>query len=461
MSDKQHISTVICGHVDSGKSSLTGFLLTKLGIVDERKLANLKAEAEKQGKSSFFYAYVTDTSKAERERGITIQCATREFFTDRYHYTIVDAPGHRDFIRSMVSGSSTCEMGVLMVPADDGFATAVRKENRKNNEVEGQSRQHALLLNLLGIKQLVICINKMDTVDYKQERFEEVKAEMLNMLARIGWPKAFLKTNVAIIPTAGFHGDNIVDKSDKMPWWNGVDVKNMNGETVHVDTLVDAFDKYACIPPRKPDAPLRIPVGGVHSIKGVGDVITGRVEQGTVKPGQSVKFIPSDGAVPCRGKVFSVEMHHKSVPAACPGDNVGLNIKGLDKKFRPKAGDVIVLENDTSIPKINSFTAQIQVLNHPGELKVGYTPVGLVRTARSAIRMTAINWKKGKSTNGTKVESPATLVQGDMAEVVFAPGPSTPMVVEPFTSCDGLGRLAVLEGHSVVMLGRIMAVNSA
>lgn len=459
MADKQHISVAITGHVDSGKSSMTGYLLTKLGIIDERKLAALKAEAERQNKASFFYAYVTDTGKAERERGITIDCAVREFFTENYHYSITDAPGHKDFCKNMVSGSSTCEVGVLMVPADDGFATAIRKENRKKNEVEGQTRQHALLLNLLGIKQLIVCINKMDTVDYKQDRFEEVKGEMLDMLARIGWPKAFLKTSVAIIPTAGFHGDNVVDKSDKMPWWNGVDVKNLNGETVHVDVLLDALDKYACVPPRKPDADLRIPVSGVYSIKGVGDVITGRVEQGTVKPGQMVKFIPTDGAVPCRGKVFSVEMHHKSVPAACPGDNVGLNIKGLDKKYRPNVGDIIVLENDTGIKTPKSFTAQIQVLSHPGELKIGYTPVGLVRTAKAAIRLTKINWKKGKSTNGAKVESPVTLVQGDMAEVEFTPQSQTPIVVEPFAKCDGLGRLAVLEGHSVVMLGRVTAVN--
>lgn len=455
---KPHVSVAIVGHVDSGKSTTTGHLLAKLGVIPQRELDKLKAEADARGKSSFYYAYVTDTSKQERERGVTIHCTTKEFFTDAYHYTVVDAPGHRDFVKNMISGASTVDCAVLMVPADGGFAVAVRKGDRKAKEIEGQSRQHALLLNLLGIKQLVVCVNKMDegTVAYKQARFDEIKAEVCDMLVRIGWPKQFVQSSVAVIPISGFNGDNLLEKSSNMPWWNGVDVKNLNGDTVHVDTLYDALDKFTCIPKRVAIGPVRMPVSGVHNIKGVGDIITGRIEQGTIKPNDQIVFIPTNDAMTCGGKVFSIEMHHRQVDNAGPGDNVGLCIKGLTKENKPKVGDIMILSKDQTIKTCKKFTAQVKVLDHPGELKVGYTPIALIRTAKAPVRITTMNWKMGKSTNGVKSENPTTLVAGDAAEVVFTP--QLPIIIEEFSKCEGLGRVAIMEGGGVVMLGRVISI---
>lgn len=456
---KQHISIAVCGHVDSGKSTTTGHLLYKLGKVNQRELQKLKDEAELKGKGSFFYAYVTDTSKSERDRGVTENCTTKEFFVDNYHYTIVDAPGHKDYVKNMINGSSCCDVALLMVPADGNFITAIRKGDRKMNEVEGQTRQHSMLINLVGIKQLIIGVNKMDegTVLYKQDRFEEIKNEMQDMLIKVGWPKAFVQNNIPIIPISGWNGDNLIEKSTNMSWWNGCTVKNLKGESVTCTTLVDAFNNYVCEPERLIDVPLRVPISGIYNIKGVGDVITGRIEQGKLLQNDKVVFVPSHTEKqPCAGKIFSIEMHHKQLPMAMAGHNIGMNVKGLDKNNMPKRGDVMVLEKDITLKTCTKFTALVQVIDHPGELKIGYSPIGSVRTGESPAKIVAINWKKGKSTSNVKVDNPTTLVAGDTAEIVFEPTKS--FVVEEYSKCQGLSRIGFFEGFSVVMLGKVIGV---
>lgn len=302
---KEHLSIVICGHVDSGKSTTTGRLLFELGGIPERELEKLKAEADALGKSSFAFAFYMDRQKEERERGVTISCTTKEFFTEKYHYTIIDAPGHRDFIKNMISGAAQADVAVLMVPGDGNFTTAIQKGDRKAGEVQGQTRQHARLINLLGVKQVCVGINKMDTdtAGYKKERYEEIKNEMANMMIKVGWKKDFVEKSVPMIPISGWIGDNLLKKSENMGWWSGVDVL-VGKETIHIDTVYDVLDKYVVRPERKTDAPMRLPISGIYKIKGVGDVLTGRVEQGIVKPNEEVLFLPTHTTSnPCTGKV--------------------------------------------------------------------------------------------------------------------------------------------------------------
>ncbi len=458
-SEKQHVSIVVCGHVDSGKSTTTGRLIYDLGGIPEREMQKLREEADNLGKGSFAFAFYMDRSKEERARGITIMCTTKEFFTDKYHYTIVDAPGHRDYVKNMISGSSQVDVALIMVPADGNFATAIAKGDPRAGEIQGQTRQHARLINLLGVKQVIIGVNKMDsdTAGYRQERYEEIRAEMVDMLSKVGYKKETIESTIPIIPISGYLGENLLTKSDKMPWWNGVDITRQDGQKVHVNTLLDALNNFVTLPARNMDAPLRVPVNGVYKIKGVGDVIAGRVEQGKVSPGDEVVFLPTHTpATPCAGKVFTVEMHHNQVPFAGPGDNVGMCVKGLDKNNMPRTGDVMILKKDATLKPAKRFTVQVQILDHPGELKVGYTPIGCVRTAHSAIRMTAIKWKMGKETGMKKVENPAYIKANEMAELVFEP--QQPFVVDKFTNCEGLGRLAILEGQQVVMLGKVVEV---
>lgn len=459
---KQHVSIVVCGHVDAGKSTTTGRLIFELGGIPEREMQKLRDEADRLGKGSFAFAFYMDRQKEERERGVTIACTTKEFFTETKHYTVIDAPGHRDFIKNMITGASQADVALLMVPADGNFTAAIAKGNHKAGEVQGQTRQHAVLINLLGVKQLIVGVNKMDcdTAGYGEPRYKEVRDEMVHMLIKVGWKKDFIEESVPVLPISGWMGDNLITKSTKMAWWNGVDVKVEGGEKVHIDCLKDALEKMVRIPARPTDKPMRTPISGVYKIKGVGDVLTGRVEQGEVKPGDEVVFLPTHTAsTACTGKVFTVEMHHKSVDSAKPGDNVGLNIKGLPKDNMPRVGDIMVLKSDTSIGRVKSFTTQVQIMNHPGELKVGYCPIAFVRTARSAVRMSKINWKIGKETGGQKAEDPTNLKSNEMAEIVMEP--QQPFVVDTFKACEGLGRVAIMEGNSVVMLGKVTKVERA
>jgi elongation factor 1-alpha len=456
---KQHVSIVICGHVDAGKSTTTGRLIFELGGIPEREMAKLREEADRLGKSSFAFAFYMDRQKEERERGVTIACTTKEFFTPTKHYTVVDAPGHRDFIKNMLTGASQADVALLMVPADGNFTTAIARGDHKAGEVQGQTRQHAVLINLLGVKQLIVGVNKMDCdiAGYGQPRYDEIKNEMKEMLVKIGWKKDFIDEAVPVLPISGWMGDNLIKESEKMTWWQGQEVKSLKGDKVKVKTLLDVLEKQITIPPRVTAAAMRMPVSGIYKIKGVGDVVTGRVEQGVVQPGAEVIFIPTHApSTPCTGKIFTVEMHHKNVPQASAGDNVGLNVKGLVKENMPRVGDVMILKSDDTIGRAGKFTAQVQILNHPGELKVGYTPVGFVRTGRSALKMTEIKWKIGKETGNKKLENPANLKANEMAEVSFEP--QQPFVVDTFKNCEGLGRVAIMEGNGVVMLGKIVTV---
>ncbi|KAF4737907.1 hypothetical protein FOZ62_030068, partial [Perkinsus olseni] len=352
------------------------------------------------------------------------------------------------------------DVALLMVPADGNFGTAIAKGNHKAGEIQGQTRQHARLINLLGVKQLIVGVNKMDSdvAGYKESRYTEIRDEMKNVLGRVGWKKDFVEKCVPIIPISGWMGDNLIKKSEKMSWWKGVDVVRDPGskESFHIDTLLDGLEKFATVPKRVTDAPMRMPVSGIYKIKGVGDVITGRVEQGIVKPNEEVVFMPTHTpSTACTGKVFTVEMHHTRQEQALPGDNVGLNVKGLVKENMPRTGDVMIYKKDGTLKHVQSFTAQVQVLDVPGEIKVGYSPIAFVRTGRSACRLAGIKWKVGKETGGKKMEDPHALKSNEMAEVVFEP--IQPLVVDSFKNCEGLSRVALMEGNGVVMLGKCVS----
>merc|ERR1711967_221888 len=388
--------------------------------------------AERLGKSSFAFAFYMDRQKEERERGVTISCTTKEFFTDKWHYTIIDAPGHGN------------------------FTTAIQKGNHKAGEVQGQSRQHARLINLLGVKQLIIGCNKMDTdvAGYKKERYDEVGGEMKNMLIKVGWKKDFVEQSVPVLPISGWMGDNLNKQSENMKWWTGQDIK-VDGKDLHINTLYDCLNDMCSPPGRNETAAMRMPLSGIYKIKGAGDVLAGRVEQGLVKPNEEVIFLPTHTAAnACAGKVFQIEMHHKSVPEAKPGDNVGMNVKNLDKQNMPRGGDVMIYKKDTTLSAVKSFNAQIQVLDIPNEIKVGYSPIGFVRCGRAACRISALKWKMGKETGGKKMEDPRSLKSNEMAQCSFQP--QQPLVCDTFKNCEGLSRVAFMDGNGVVMLGKVV-----
>jgi elongation factor 1-alpha len=303
--------------------------------------------------------------------------------------------------------------------------------------------------------------SEVDGESYGEKRYVEIATEVKRILLQEGWRKDQIESEIPIIPMAGFHGENILKKSEKMPWWKGVTVKiaATKGEC-KVDCLLDALNDMVNLPPRNIEAPFRAPVGKViTTIKGIECVVTSRLEQGQITKGEDVIFLPTHTASnPCAGKVFSIEMHHQEHPNAGPGDNVGMSMKGLPKSNMPRDGDLMIKKSDTTLKACATFVVQAMVLDHPGQIKPGYSPNCYVRTAHSACRLMAINFKQGKkSTGGQKVEEPEFIEKGDMCELVFKP--NRPFVVDDFKQCEGLSRVAMLEGSVVCMIGKVVKVN--
>jgi elongation factor 1-alpha len=450
MTDKQHISLVVTGHVDAGKSTTVGHLIFKQGGISEREMAKLQEIADEKGKSSFGFAYYMDTNKEERERGVTIKSNSKEFFTDKYHYTIVDAPGHKDYIKNMITGSATADVGLLLVPAEKGgFEAAIAKADPKLGVEEGQTRQHARLLYLLGVEQIIVGVNKMDACDWSEDRFNEIKEEFIKMLQTIGYkPK-----KVPFIPYSGFNGDNLVEKTNnpKASWYKGWKANNSPKVTVEGFTLLDALNDFIVPPKRLPDAPLRLPISDIYNIKGVGKIIAGTVLQGTLRPGDVVGIAPAGLS---GKKVFSIEQHKKVLESAGPGNSIGISVKGIGKDEVISPGDIIYLEKEGTLKSIKSFSALVSVQEHPaGALKPGYSPIIFSRTAKVACKMTKILWKQSKKTGGQKVENPPELTQFENAEVVFEP--TAPLFLEPFDKVAAMGRIAVMDSNRLKMLGKV------
>jgi elongation factor 1-alpha len=426
--EKLHINLVVIGHVDSGKSTTTGHLIYKCGGIDKRTIEKFEKEASEMGKGSFKYAWVLDKLKAERERGITIDIALWKFETKKFYMTIIDAPGHRDFIKNMITGTSQADVAILMVPAATGeFEAAYAKT--------GQLREHALLAFTLGVKQVIVLVNKMDekSVNWAESRFKEIQDEVSKFLGKVG----FKSEGIPFIPISGWHGDNLIERSDNMKWYKG-------------PIVLEALD--ALIPPKRPtDLALRLPLQDVYKIGGIGTVPVGRVETGTLKPGMTVLFSPAQVST----EVKSVEMHHEQLEAAVPGDNVGFNVKNVSVKDIRRgmvAGD---LKNDPPMPSGN-FEAQVIVLDHPNRIMAGYTPVLDCHTAHIACRFHKLLQLINKRNGEVLEENPKFIKSGQACIVEMVP--SKPMCVEAFSKYAPLGRFAVRDMRKTVAVGVIKMV---
>ncbi|XP_077404267.1 elongation factor 1-alpha-like [Vanacampus margaritifer] len=438
--EKIHINIVVIGHVDSGKSTTTGHLIYKCGGIDKRAIEKFEKEAQEMGKGSFKYAWVLDKLKAERERGITIDIALWKFETEKFYVTVIDAPGHRDFIKNMITGTSQADCAVLIVAAGVGEFEAGISKN-------GQTREHALLAFTLGVKQLIVGVNKMDSTEppYSEARYNEITKEVSTYIKKIGYNPAA----VAFVPISGWHGDNMLEESDKMKWFKGWKLERKEGNASG-KTLFCALD--AILPPKRPtEKALRLPLQDVYKIGGIGTVPVGRVETGVLKPGMVVTFAPANLTT----EVKSVEMHHESLPEALPGDNVGFNVKNVSVKEIRRGYVVGDSKNDPPIAAA-SFIAQVIVLNHPGQISSGYTPVLDCHTAHIACKFAEIREKIDRRSGKTLEENPKFVKSGDAAIVNMIP--SKPMSVEAFAQYPPLGRFAVRDMRQTVAVGVIKSV---
>jgi len=418
MAEKEHLNLIFIGHVDHGKSTSVGRILYETGALTEQQLRKLKEEAEKVGKATFEFAFTMDTLKEERERGVTIDLSHKEFMTNKYYFTIIDAPGHRDFVKNMITGASQADAAVIVCSAKDG--------------VQAQTKEHAFLAKVLGIKQVIVAINKMDAVNYEKDKYEETKLAMSTLLKNIGYKIE----DIPFIPYSGWQGDNIKVKSDKMPWYTG-------------PTLLECFDKFTA-PVKPTDKALRLPIQDVFTITGHGTVPVGRVETGIMKLNDAIIFMPS-GA---KGEVKKIEMHHQELQQAVPGDNVGFNVKNVDKKD-VKRGEVVGPVSNP--PKVAAeFTAQIVVLEHPTAIGKGYTPVFHFHTAQIACTFIELVSKKDPKT-GAPMPGPVDFLKsGDVAVVKIKP--LKPVVVEKFSDFPPLGRFAIRDMGQTVAAGVVLEV---
>ncbi len=419
---KPHMNLAVIGHIDHGKSTLVGRLLFETGAVPAHIIEQFKKEAESKGKATFEFAWVMDSLKEERERGITIDIAHRRFDTEKYYFTVVDCPGHRDFVKNMITGASQADAAILVCAAPDG--------------VMQQTKEHIFLSRTLGITQLMVAINKMDAIKYDQKRYDEVKAEVSAILKMIG----FKPDAIPFIPTSAYGGDNISKHSDNTKWYNGV-------------TILEALNNLK--EPEKPtQLPLRVPIQDVYTISGIGVVPVGRVETGIMKKGDKIIFRPGIDGVGHTGEVKSIEMHHEEIAQALPGDNIGWNVRGVEKNL-VRRGDVCG-HVDKPPTVAMEFKAQVVVLQHPSAITAGYTPVFHCHTAQVACTLTQILATLDTKTGGVKEQNPPFIKTGDAAIVLIRP--TRPLVIEKVKEIPQLGRFAIRDMGQTVAAGVVMDI---
>jgi len=416
---KPHLNLVFIGHVDHGKSTLIGRTLYKTGEIPDHVIEECKKEAEKKGKRRFAYAWVMDQIEEERDRGLTLDVTHRRFNSNKYSFTIIDAPGHQDFVKNMITGSSQADAAVLVVAAPEG--------------VMAQTREHTFLAKTLGVDQLVVAVNKMDATrpEFSKYRFNEVKEETSQLLNSVGYQNSQFE----IIPTSALKGVNIT-KRGKMNWWRG-------------KTLIQAINDFE-VPQRNSQKPLRVPIHDVHSITGIGTVTVGRIETGVMEPGDRVTFMPANVS----GEVISIEQHHEEIPKAEPGDNVGFNVRGVGKDDI-RRGDVCgPADNPPSVAE--TFTARIIVLDHPSVVTEGYTPVFHAHTAQVACTFIELQKKLDAKTGEVKEENPDFLKNGEAAVVKVKP--TRNFSIERVEEFSELGRFAIRDMGQTVAAGQVIDI---
>ena len=428
--EKEHLNLVIIGHIDHGKSTMMGALLIETGSVTDREARELEKLAKEYDRESWSYAFVFDKLKEERQRGITIDLAFRKFETPNRYFTIIDAPGHADFVKNMITGASQADAAILVVSGKKG-------EMEVGIAANGQTREHAYLAQTLGVKQLVVAVNKADVYDYSEDRYNEVKESVGDLLKNIG----FKLKDVPFIPTSGMGMENLAKKSDKMSWYDG-------------PSLIEAIDQFN-LPEKPTGKPLRLPIQDCYSIKGQGVVPVGRVETGILKKGDHIVIMPTG----YEGEIRSIEMHHEEIPQAVPGDNIGFLVRGLSKADASR-GDCLGHPNDP--PKVinpgGKWTAQIIVIWHPTAIAQGYTPVVHAHTAQVAAKFSALVKKLDQKTGAVIEDAPKFLKRNEAAIVELSP--IKKMCLERYEDFPEMGRFAVRDMGRTACVGIVKEIDT-
>lgn len=410
----EHLNLVVIGHIDHGKSTFVGRLLLETGVISKHTIDKYKEQAKGLGKSTFEFAWVMDNLKEERERGITIDLNHKKFETKKRVYTIIDAPGHKDFIKNMITGTAQADFGVLVISAKDGIMT--------------QTREHAFLAKTLGLNSVIVAVNKMDELKYSETLYKKLHDEIADFLKKLGYKR------IEIIPISAFAGENISIKSKEMPWYKGKPILE----------VFDTIEHTVSVSSEKIE--LRAPIEDVCSITGIGTVPIGKIESGTLYPNMKVKFLPSNKI----GEIKTIQMHHENYSSATIGMNVGFNVRGIGRTDI-KRGEIMYSADKTNIFVPSSFKAKIIVYDHPSVISKGYIPVIHCHTAQVACKFENLISKIDPMTGKIIEQNPAFLKKGDMAEVELKP--ISPLMIESIKTSSKLARFAIRDMGKTIAAG--------
>lgn len=439
---RSSLHLVVAGHVDAGKSTLMGRLLHDLGLVTQKEAHKNLKEATQAGKASFSWAWVLDERPEERSRGVTVDVAMARFQTPRYNVTLLDAPGHRDFVPNMISGAAQADAALLVVDgsvggfeAGFGDPAAAAAAAGGYGGGGGQTREHAQLTRSLGVDQMAVVITKLDTCGFSQERFDHIKSQLLPFLKSCGFKESLLQW----LPAAAPSGQNLAappTDAALLAWWRGPTLVG----------AIDAFEHHS----RNAGLPLRLPIHDVTRTKAGGLGVGGKLESGAVRVGSRVALMPG-GEV---GAVKSIEVNGKPAQLACAGDSADMQISGIDPA---SAHAGAVLCHPLFPARVATrLEARVLVLDVPTPLLRGQSVTLHCHTAREEGAVSALVALLDGKTGEELRKRPRCLLKGQTAVVEITP--ARPVVVEEFSELRGMGRVALRDGGHTLGVGIITKV---
>ncbi|TPX72356.1 hypothetical protein SpCBS45565_g00596 [Spizellomyces sp. 'palustris'] len=422
---KEHINIVFIGHVDAGKSTMGGHLLFLTGMVDKRTMEKYEREAKELGRESWYLSWALDLNQEERNKGKTTEYGRGYFETEKRRFTILDAPGHKNFVPSMIGGASQADVGVLVISARKG-------EFETGFERGGQTREHAMLAKTAGVKRLIVVVNKMDdpTVSWSKERYDECIGKIMPFLKQVGFNP---KTDLDCIPVSGFTGANLKDPLDQKlcDWYSGPSLINLLDEMV--------------IPDRGFNRPFMMPIA--DKFKDMGTVVTGKIESGKVRKGQSVFIMPNKQ----KAEVSAIMQEDHELTVAKSGDNVRLRLKGVEEEdIMP---GFVLCTNKNPVHHVTAFDAQLAIIEYKNIICAGYTAVMHAHASVEEITLSALLHSVDKKTGKKTKRPPQFLKQGDVAIVRVET--TQPICLETYADYPQLGRFTLRDEGKTIAIGKV------
>ena len=426
--NREHLNVIHIGHVDSGKSTLSGSILFHTGQIDQRTIEKFEREAKQRGRDSWWLAYILDTTEEERSKGITVEVGRACFETPNKRFTILDAPGHKSFVANMIQGAAQADIAVLVISARKGeFETGFEKG--------GQTREHALLAKTLGVRVLIVVINKMDepTVKWAKERYDECVNKLIPFLKASGYNSK----HVHFLPIAALSGGNIKDRLDKTtcPWYDG-------------PSLLELLDSIS-VGGRDADGPLRIPILDKYIDRGI--IAMGKVESGTIKENQEVLVMPQG----VKARIDKVYINDGEVAVAKPGENVKVKIRGCleDDVLR----GFVLCTKESPVVATTQFEAQVMLLelDHKNLFTAGYSAVLHLHTAEEEVVVAKLVAELDKKTGEPKPGGPPRFVKSG-ALCVCVLKTTRSVCVEKFENMQQLGRFTLRDEGRTIGIGKVL-----